>query len=241
MLRSKDTPRRGLLAFGVIGVALIADVFVVVLPAQRDAEAFTTSSFTLLGGYRASYTRPVVQIAPEATPPRLLYGDEAKRARERGEQIWAATIEWPFPRQWGLFTPFYRSCRFHFAGWDAQTDQLRGDFVAAFNADPAFAALPRWCRESTASRTGRAHRIAWGYFAHDTLFLVGFVSFGIVGFRQARTMVRAARARRRPGSCPSCGYDLTGLRGNSCPECGEEATSKKAAAAPERGRGRRGT
>jgi hypothetical protein len=26
--------------------------------------------------------------------------------------------------------------------------------------------------------------------------------------------------RRHPGTCPRCGYDLSGLAGGRCPECG---------------------
>ncbi|MEX2219614.1 MAG: hypothetical protein WD749_12745 [Phycisphaerales bacterium] len=29
------------------------------------------------------------------------------------------------------------------------------------------------------------------------------------------------RRRARPGHCPACGYDLSGLRAETCPECGE--------------------
>ena len=38
----------------------------------------------------------------------------------------------------------------------------------------------------------------------------------------ARPMIRARR--RRPGSCVTCGYDLTGNTSGRCPECGTAAT-----------------
>lgn len=38
----------------------------------------------------------------------------------------------------------------------------------------------------------------------------------------------STRTRRRPGLCPNCGYDLTGLAaGTKCPECGERQISTR--------------
>ena len=230
---SRARPRFRIAVLGVIGALLAADYFAVIRPAQHDAPAMTTSSVTLVAAWHAPRATPDVQIAPDATPPRLLYGDEATQARERGEQIWAATIEWPFPRQWGLFTPFSRSCRFRFRGWDASTDRLYADFVAALNADPAFTTLPAWCRESMSWASGRARRVSWGYLVHDAVALVGALAFAGLGFAEARRAWRAAWARRRPGTCAACGYDITGVTGPVCPECG--GVLEKAAAVPHRG------
>ncbi len=229
MARMPRKSSHRIVALILIGSALLADAVLVIGPAQRHAEPFTTRSSTILGGYHAGIGRPDVQIAPEAIPPRLLYGDEASQARSRGEEIWSVSLTWPFPQQRGLLTPFYRTCAFRFEGWDEETDLLRSEFAARVNADPSLSHLPAWCRAAMTNESGRATRIVWWLLAHDVLFSMGLLAFVGLGFVEASRGVQRMLVRRRPGRCDNCGYDLAGLRGATCPECGRR---DETAAAP---------
>ncbi len=58
---------------------------------------------------------------------------------------------------------------------------------------------------------------AYGWTFEMSLWLPAGATFAITG--PCAFMVY--RARRRPGHCPKCGYDLSGLSTNAtCPECG---------------------
>jgi hypothetical protein len=39
--------------------------------------------------------------------------------------------------------------------------------------------------------------------------------------------------RRPPGSCPRCGYDLSGVPGGVCPECGDRRSDARGASADD--------
>lgn len=206
-----------------LGVVVAFDFWAVVLPAQGFRDPFTTESNTQISRHSRSFAKPNVQIAPEVTPPRLLYGDEATRVPERGDRVVEAKITWPFPTEYGLFTPSIRGCQFSFQSEVPETDQLRAAFVTRFNADAAFSALPAWCRESMVAPSGRVTRVVWGLFLHDLALLAAVLAFAALAFMALRD---ALRSIVHPlGCCSSCGYDLTGLKADACPECGSPRTT----------------
>ena len=64
---------------------------------------------------------------------------------------------------------------------------------------------------------------------------VHFAFYGCVGAVVACVWVWYRDRRLPEGSCPTCGYDLTGNESGTCPECGTAVDASEHGASPPRG------
>jgi hypothetical protein len=89
------------------------------------------------------------------------------------------------------------------------------DLVTNFSMRVAFPALP------LPSRTPQLNALM---LSLPTWYFV--VGFAILTSLSVRPWLEARR-RRRPNTCPTCGYDLSGVH-SLCPECGKPINTQRA-------------